>query len=64
MNDNLTASTATTYSAYKYDRITDGFLRWVRNVPLEADAVNNLPFQLEDYDKSKTLLQRIKCLFV
>lgn len=62
-NDNLTSSTST-YSAYKYDRTTDSFLRWIRYVPLESDAVNNLPKELAEYDKDKTLIQRIRCLFI
>lgn len=52
----------TTVTSYfeKYDRTTDDFLRWIREVPLESDAVSNLPQCLERYENSKSNWKRFK----
>jgi len=52
-------TTANTHIS-KYDRTTDDFLRWIREVPLEEDAVHNLPLCLERYEAYKTNWQRFK----
>lgn len=47
----------------KYDRTTQGFIDWVRNVPLESDAVSNLPKLLREYDSRKTTKEILKMLY-
>lgn len=64
--DNI-MDTATTIicggSKYTYDRITNEFLDWVRDIPLESDAVSNVKKLLEQYESRKTFWQKFKSLF-
>ena len=46
------------------DEIINDFIEWVRNAPLESDAVNNIPVILKQYDRRKTFWQRLHCLFL
>lgn len=58
----LTAFTITT--AEFDDPVEQDFMRWVRWVPRDTDALTNLPLCLRSYDRQKTLVERIKCLFL
>ena len=55
-----TVSYTATTRQIKYDKTTDDFLRWVREVPLESDAVSNLPRCLARYERNKTNWKRFK----
>lgn len=57
------AATATTHPE-RYDWLTDQFLEWVREVPLESDAVANIPRIIERYEKRKTFWEKLKLLFI
>jgi hypothetical protein len=46
----MSSGTASTNPS-KYDWITDELLRWVREVPLESDAVANIPRIMKEYKK-------------
>lgn len=58
------SATVTTSSSRFEDPIVEDFIEWVREVPLESDAVWNIPRILRAYDKTKSLWQRLKCLFL
>ena len=48
----------------KYGRTIDDFIKWVREAPFEADAVNNIRVLLREYDRRRKLWQRIRCVFI
>lgn len=60
----MKVSVTSTYTTnvIKYDEVTDELLRWVREVPLESDAVANIPRILRRYDEKKTAKQLFKQL--
>lgn len=59
----VTSTSTESTKKIKYDSVTDDFIEWVRNVPLESDAVNNLPVCLENYERRKTIWKRVKEFF-
>jgi hypothetical protein len=63
MSYEVTCTTTSTYSE-KYGRTIDDFIKCVREVPRESDAVGNIKILLREYDKRRTLWQRIRCVFI
>jgi hypothetical protein len=60
-----TGTEALTFSTKdpKYDRFTEDVIEWVRNVPLESDAVTNLPRIMRAYEDRKSFKERLLALF-
>ena len=62
-NNKWTTYTCTADELSEYDWITKEFMRFVRNVPLDSDAVGNIKLILEDYESRKSFWQKLKALF-
>lgn len=63
----LTETTSGTFclNPPKYqDWLTDELIRWVRDVPDEESAVENIQRIIRAYERRKTLWQHIKCFFL
>lgn len=59
----ITATTTYSPTPQDYDDwLTNELIDWVRNVPLESDAVSNIPRIMSEYERRKTFWQKIKLL--
>lgn len=47
-----------------WDWLTNELIRWVRNTPLQSDAVSNIAIIIKQYEKRKTFKQKLKQLFI
>lgn len=60
----VTSSTVSVNPPKYEERVVNDLIKWVRDAPLESDAVHNIPVILKQYDRQKTLGERLKCLFL
>lgn len=56
------SATFTTSNPVRVNWITEELLRWVREVPLESDAITNIPVILIEYEKRMTFWHSLKLL--
>lgn len=57
-------SSTATLSTSKYDDwLTNEIMTYVRDAPLDDDAVHNLKLIMERYEKRKSFSEKLKALF-
>jgi len=60
MNEQFLTATSTISNKKYDDWLINELIEYVRNAPLEIDAVHNIPLIIKEYERRKTSWRRFK----